>query len=199
MSNWKWANEPKPGRLRVEETSPGTVRFWDTQTDEWVKVVSGDDPQATVMHIGREMPETPVVLTLDIDYAKHFVIGEGIARRQVYHFVNRDRAIALRAGLTIHESAFSSTPHEFEKSPEAGFEEAFYFLLPSGGKGILECDGIWPDGTAVDAAYPVRHQQLAQVPMGWHRVVALPDKDGVPPPLAYCWCYICDRPEWEKD
>jgi len=198
MTDWKWVNEPKPGRLRVEEVRPGTVRFTDTDTDEWVEAVTHDEPQATVMHVCKGVPDHQVVLTLSIDHAKHFEIGEGIAARDVYHYVSRGRATALRAGLTIHRSAFSSTPHEFEKSPTAGFEEAFYFLLPTGGKGILECAGLWPSGVRVDAAYPVYHRQLAQVCMGWHRVVAMVDKDGVPPQLAYIWAYICDRPEWEK-
>jgi 5-deoxy-D-glucuronate isomerase len=101
--------------------------------------------------------------------------------------------------VTVQLSAFSSTPHEFETRPEPGFEEAFYFLFPEGGKGLLEGQGLWPDGTEVDDAWPVRHRQLAQVPMGWHRVTALPGVDGDVPRLAYVWVYLCTRPEWEKD
>lgn len=188
---WDWANAPQLGRLGVEKMGD-KVRFIDRTTGEFVTVNTCDSMMLTMMAVNDNHG-------IECKDAKHFTKGEGIAKRDVYHFVNRNHATALRAGLTVHHSAFSSTPHRFERSPEPGFEEAFYFLLPNGGKGILEGEGLWPDGSGVNAAWPVAHRQLASVPMGWHRVIALPDADGVPPRLGYIWAYLALKPEWEKD
>jgi len=196
MTEWKWANEPQAGRLQVQETGESLLRFADTETGEHVTVFAPDnftDVTMTVSAGGR-------TTTVSIDDAKHFLKGSHIAARNVWHYVTRQHATALRAGLTVHRNAFSSTPHEFELDTEPGFEEVFYLLLPEGGKGILEGQGLWPDGSDVDAAWPVRHRQLAQIPMGWHRVTALPlDADGNVPMMGYVWCYLCTSERWEKD
>jgi len=129
--------------------------------------------------------------------AGYYVRGAGMAQREVWHYVTREHCQRLRAGLTIHRSVVSSTPHEFERQPEADFEEYFYFLTD--GVGLLERAGMWTDGTLVDDGFRFDGPTLAQVPMGYHRVVALPDADGNTPFMAYIWCYLCKKPEWEKD
>jgi len=196
MTNWRWVNAPHPGRLLVQETGECLVRFTDTGTGESVTVFAPDEFTDVAMTVSAGGKTAGI----SIDDARHFLKGSHIAARNVWHYVTRDHATALRAGLTVHRSAFSSTPHEFELDTEPGFEEVFYFLLPDGGKAILEGQGLWPDGGDVDAAWPVRHRQLAQVPMGWHRVTALPrDADGNVPQVGYVWCYLCTSGRWEKD
>ena len=199
-----WANTPRPGRLRVELESSTTLRFIDIEAHQSVTVFAPLDSLNVLMTVNTNTKEAfprvgNVRPTISREKAKYFLKGEGIAKRDVYHYVTRKEARVLRAGLTIHHSAFSSTPHPFETEPVEGFEEAFWFLLPNGGKGILECEGLWPNGDPVDSAVPVRDRQIAQVPMGWHRVTALADYDGVPPKLAYCWAYLCLSPAWEKN
>ncbi len=141
---------------------------------------------------------TPGMDWLDLKDAKHKVIGSGIAQRDVYHFITDEHCTYLRAGLTVHRSIASSTPHTFELEPEPGFEELFWFKISDGGKAIIEGEGLWPDGTPVDAAWPVRDGDIVQVPMGSHRVVALPDVDGNFPRVSYVWCYLAKEARWEK-
>ena len=196
--NDRWINEPNfkdlDVDLAIDEPGNDLILFTDKANDETVVVRLGDDFQSTnIMAWG-----TNGVCAVLFYQSKHFVKGEGIAERDVYHFITREHCKWLRVGLTIHRSAFSSTPHAFELSPEVGFEEAFFFLLPDGGKALLEGQGAWTDGTEVDAAWSVQHRQFAQVPMGWHRVVGLPLEDGVPPRLAYIWGYLARKDSWEK-
>jgi len=137
--------------------------------------------------------------SLDMGNAQRKLIGSGIAQRDVYHFITAEHCKHLRAGLTIHRSLASSTPHTFELEPEPGFEELFWFRIADGGKALIEGYGLWPDGSPVDAAWPVRDGDVVQVPMGSHRVVALPDVDGNFPRVAYVWCYLAkDGRGWEK-
>ena len=187
-----WINERyTDGRLVVQYAGIDTVNFIDVETSESVTVVLADDFLDVLFKCnGRTLP---------LNDAKCFVKGKHIAQRDVWHVVTREHATALRCGLTRHRSAFSSTPHEFELHGEPGFEEVFLFKLPQGGKGLLEGAGYWPTGRVVDKAWPIRDMDAAQVPMGWHRVVALPDGDGRVPELWYIWVYLCTKPEWEKD
>ena len=188
-----WVNEPyRHGRLFVQQSGFDTVRFTDIKENEHVDVSLSDRPTEIMMTIGS--------LAFCTGDAKHFVKGAGITERDVWHFVTREHATALRAGLTVHRSAFSSTPHDFELTPDFGFEEAFVFMMPDDAKGLLEGEGVWPEGDAVSAAWPVVNRSMAQVPMGWHRVTALPGLDGVVPWLAYAWCYLAlPGRGWEKD
>ena len=200
-----WANTPRPGRLRVELEDHGLLHYYDMEAHQCVTVhIPHDDPFNVEMTVNTNtsvaFPRVGNVKPIKrIGDAQHFIKGEGIAQRDVYHYVSRKDAKTLRVGLTVHRAAFSSTPHPFEMQPEEGFEEVFMFLLPDGGKGILECEGMWPAGGTTDSATPVRDRQLAQVPMGWHRVTALADAAGVPPRLGYIWSYLCLFPTWEKD
>ena len=127
----------------------------------------------------------------------YYVRGAGVTQREVWHYVTREHCQRLRAGLTIHRSVVSSTPHTFERQPEQGFEEYFYFLTD--GAGILERHGVWTNGDHVSDGFRFDGPTLAQVPMGYHRVVAMPDNGGNIPFMAYIWCYLCKKPEWEKD
>jgi 5-deoxy-D-glucuronate isomerase len=183
-----WVNEQYNGRLGVQESGEHLITFTDYETDEQIVVYAPDDPYGVTMTVNGQ------IISLFQSY--QFIKGAGIAQRCVYHYVNREHCMALRAGLTVHDAAFSSTPHEFELNPEPGFEECFYFLTT--GKGLLEGEGVWPDGAPVDAAWPIRDRCVAQVPMGWHRVVALPLEDGIAPSLFYIWCYLCLHERWEK-
>jgi 5-deoxy-D-glucuronate isomerase len=203
----KWANDRFYGSLVVQLPSPGIVQFTDLDEREsiLVRATSLFDVTMTVMPGSDARPErerlTPEKLTpIAQEDATHHVRGKGIATRDVWHYVTREHCKRLRAGLTVHRSAFSSTPHGFELSPEPGFEEVFYFLVVGDGKALLEGEGLWPDGRAVDAAWPVRNRTLAQVPMGWHRVAALAGADGGVPLVGYVWCYLAlPGRGWEKD
>ena len=192
-----WVNEPyRHGRLFVQQSGFDTVRFTDIKENERIDMSLSDRPTEVMMRVVRaERGDGRTVFTGD---AKHFVKGAGITERDVWHFVTREHATALRAGLTVHRSAFSSTPHDFELTPDFGFEEAFVFMMPDDAKGLLEGEGVWPEGDAVSAAWPVVNRSMAQVPMGWHRVTALPGLDGVVPPLAYVWVYLALHERWEK-
>lgn len=198
-----WANErPFKGDLLVQQPSNRLIQFTDAVEKESVLVMAPDTLDLVNMTVMHDAPNTPGLQKLPpitVDDAKSFTVGSGLAERDVWHFVNRAHCKRLRAGLTVHRSVFSSTPHPFELEPEKGFEEVFYFLLPSGGKALLEGEGVLTDGMPIDAAWPVRDRTLAQVPMGYHRVVALADKDGAFPVVAYVWCYLCKREHWEKD
>ena len=208
MPPMKWANEPYRGRLRAEQMDVEFIRFADEETGGAVTAyVPEGDFAAVTMTVISDLVESPFtgLSTFGIDQAKHFIKGEGITERDVWHFVTREHCQVLRAGLTVHCSVFSSMPHRFEMSPVKGFEEVFHFLIPpaddeGGDKGILEGCGLWPDGRPVDALWPVFHRCFAQVPMGWHRVVMLPSAEGGLPRLGYIWCYLAlEGRGWEKD
>jgi len=180
-------------RLISHRLADNVMLFTDDKTDEQVMVVLDHDFNAT-MWVLRYGTKNSITFAESTQFWK----GKGIARRAVFHYVTREHATALRVGMTFHDSAFSSTPHEFEKTPEVGFEEIFWFLLPDGGKAILEGEGKWPSGEDVDETWPVRHGQTMDVPMGWHRVVALPDEEGNVPRVGYVWAYLCLHDRWEK-
>jgi len=169
--------------------SGAEVVFYDRQNDENVMVR---------LHQGAVEFFCNTNESLRPPNATHKVIGSGIAQRDVYHFITKEHCTHLRAGLTVHRSLASSTPHTFELAPEPGFEELFWFRIADGDKAIIEGEGLWPDGSPVDAAWPVRDGDVVQVPMGSHRVMALPDVDGKFPQVAYVWCYLCTEERWEK-
>lgn len=205
----KWINTPwLLGELLVQDYGEHVLQFTDTEANEIIRVfVPGGlagvtnlkSVTMTVLDEAGQQPEPSCGITNDV--AQHFVKGTGVAERDVWHYVSSKHCKRLRAGLTIHKSMASSTPHPFERTPEPGFEEVFFFILqlPANGKAILEGEGMGPNGQRIDDAWPVRDRTLAQVPMGWHRVVALPEEDGTFPMIAYVWCYLCKEERWEKD
>ena len=138
--------------------------------------------------------------------------GRGLARRAVYTLLGPTRRHPLRVGLTVHLSAFSSTPHSFEaeaiaravagldtRPPQHRWEEVFFFRLPPGGAALVEGYGWTSDGQWIDLATRVVNGAFVPVPLGYHRVASLPpDADGEPSPLAYWWAYLALDPSWEK-
>ena len=193
MSKTNWANVPHLDRLHVE-CQANDIIFRDSATGEAVFI-----REARRVLEGRSVSVSSGEVIARRD-AQHFVRGEGLTERDVWHYVTSRHCSVLRAGLTVHRSAFSSTPHPFELRPRPGFEEVFYFCVnPPSGKVLLEGQGMWADGERIDTAWPVRDDQFACIPMGHHRVVALPMDDGSIPQVLYWWCYLCLRPEWEKD
>ena len=182
----RWVNKGAFYGLKVETLGP-RVTFSDLVEGEFVRVfVNYDDPRMTRFEIGNGGNVIPR-LTL--------TRGEGLTERAVLHYATKDDCKRLRVGITIHRSAFSSLPHDFEKAPVEGFEEAFYVITP--GKGLLEAEGML-GRESVDLAYPIRGGDLVAVPMGWHRVVALPNEDNNLPKFAYVWGYLAKYPSWEK-
>ena len=189
-----WANEKRLARLEVE-VFENIIAFIDVVTGNTVQVEQRhDDPfPHRVLVDGREINLAPYVATKGQQ-------EEGVTTRIVCQYVTAAHCNALRVGLTVHRSWFSSTPHAFELSPEPGFEEVFYFRSPvPGAKALLEGEGLWRDGTPVNAAWPVRDGQFATVPMGTHRVCVLPVEDEKRPEWWYWWCYLAKFPRWEKD
>lgn len=185
-----WINKQFQGDLLTVAPAPSVICFIDAGTDEDVMIFLANNPMDVTMSMDGEVISCPD--------ATHYVRGSGIAMRDVWHFITRKHCKHLRAGLTVHRSAFSSTPHDFELTPERDFEEVFCFLISGDGKALLEGDGMWPDGQRVDAAWPARNGDFAQVPMGRHRVTALADAEGGVPLVGYVWCYLCLKDEWEK-
>ena len=197
---YRWANEPRPDRLLVEEKAEGVMRWWDRVLWEYVEVDIGIGAEslATTFKVGQGQVTKPPNYELTIAGTRKVTVGAGTAKRDVYHVVDRWHCQRLRVGLTIQKEAFSSTPHTFELEPERGFEEVFWFQFPGGGKALVEGQGLWPNGEPVDAAWPVRDGQLLQVPMGAHRVAGLPDQLLRVPFIAYVWGYLALHDRWEK-
>lgn len=199
-----WANERLfKGDLLVRQSSEHLIQFKDAAEKESIEVAMPDNLNLVTMTVlesclAWQEPRLFAPTPITIDDAKAFTVGNGLSERDVWHFVTKAHCKRLRAGLTIHRSVFSSTPHPFELEPEEGFEEVFCFLLPNGGKALLEGEGVLTDGAPIDAAWPVRDRTLAQVPMGYHRVVAMADADGEFPTVAYVWAYLCKFEHWEK-
>lgn len=186
-----WANQIRLNRLGVDELND-IVAFIDKEAAETVQIVQsqGYTPQSILVN------GTPINLSV------HPVIKGGLrfTKRNVYHYVTSMHCQALRVGLTVHQSWFSSTPHTFELNPEPGFEEVFYFRSSSpNAKGILEGQGLWYDGAEVDAAWPVRDRQFATVPMGTHRVTVLPVEGKPRSGWWYWWVYLALEDRWEKN
>ena len=188
MNNAVWVNDHSHlYGLDVAVLGP-RVSFYDVKHGEVVRAfVNHENPEATRFEIGGGGTASSCLTVTK---------GKGLTERLVKHYTNRDTTKRLRVGITVHRSAFSSLPHEFEKNPVPGFEEAFYIITQ--GKGLVEGDGLL-GASPVDTAWPVGNANLVAVPMGWHRVVALPNDDDSLPPMAYVWAYLAKQPNWEKD
>ena len=184
--NEHWVNKGKFHGLQVEVLGP-RVSFYDVVEGDVVRAyVDHANPAKTTFEIGTGGPVAP---------RHNLIVGHGVCEREVRHYTTRDDCRRLRVGITIHHGPFSALPHEFETRPVPGFEEAFYMVTP--GKGIVEGDGLM-GAEPVDTAWPVRGGNLVAIPMGWHRVVALPGVDGTIPALAYVWAYLVKQEGWEK-
>lgn len=138
--------------------------------------------------------KTHVVSAAD---SKHIVVGEGNAKRDVFHFLRPDGpAPTMRLGITKHIGlgTWSSLPHPFELNAEPGFEEAFFYLIEGGsGRAVQVGRGVWCDNSQVDAVWPALDRRFAAIPMGYHPVVGEPDVH-----VSYVWVYLAKKKEWEK-
>ena len=127
----------------------------------------------------------------------HLSVGNGNIKRNVYHYLKPDGPLpTLRLGITKHcgNGTWSSLPHDFELDTEAGFEEAFFYLLKGAtGRAVQVGRGVWCDNDPVDQVWPVRDRSWSTIPMGYHPVVAEP---GVH--VSYIWAYLAKKKKWEK-
>jgi 5-deoxy-D-glucuronate isomerase len=156
------------------------VHLKDGIIDNVVFIAAGDPP-----------------VTIRATEAHAFVVGEGNAKRDVYHYLKPGGpAPTMRLGITMHrgKGTWSSLPHDFELDIEPGFEEVFFYILKGGSKrGIQVGKGVWFDNTPVDTAWPVKDRTFGTVPMGYHPIVGEP---GVH--VSYVWAYLAKKKSWEK-
>ncbi len=125
-------------------------------------------------------------------------IGEGNTHRKVFHFLDKQYKPnqGLRSGLTVHTrpGQWSSLPHDFELSPEPGFEEIFFYGLSGGEQQAIQVKkGVFHDLTKIDSCELVTDRSSGIIPMGFHPVVGLPNVS-----VSYLWAYIAKQPHWEK-
>ena len=214
-------------RLAVEvlqpRSGPWWVRFRDSVTGAEVVVSEaareprhyrrpdrqGRGPVFSALVRSHSEARSRQVLAADVKPVER---GRGLARRLVYTVLGPSRLHPLRVGLTVHLSAYSSTPHTFEAAavaraehagPEAlppahRWEEVFFFRMPEAAAALVEGYGWSADGEWVDTATRVVNGAFVPIPLGYHRVAALPDHEGRPRPLAYWWAYLALDPAWEK-
>lgn len=171
----------------------GQLIFATTTERAEVKLAAGNI--AEVIHTDLV---TGQVVAIPATSAHHIVVGNGNWERDVYHYLKpcAQPHLQLRLGITIHRGTgtWSSLPHDFENAPEPGFEEVFFYLLEgASGRGIQVGRGLWEDGAAVDAVWPIADRQFSAVPMGYHPVVGEP---GVQ--VKYVWAYLAKKQAWEK-
>ncbi|MBU2395792.1 MAG: hypothetical protein KKH70_20850, partial [Gammaproteobacteria bacterium] len=126
---WQWVNPPRPGRLLAQREAGDWIRFVDTQTGEVARCNVALDTlhnlRVEVWKPDANGAPPKMIHAIERTDARAFARGGGVMRRDVWHYVGREHCEALRLGLTIHWSYFSSTPHAFELQPERGFEEVF--------------------------------------------------------------------------
>jgi 5-deoxy-D-glucuronate isomerase len=187
--SYPWCNEVK---LDVLHASGSDGKLVYKTANETVEVLlDGADIRRVVWRSGSE--ET----IIEGSDAHHIVVGEGNAQRDVYHYLKPGGpAPQLRLGITKHRGAgtWSSLPHAFELNHELGFEEVFFYVLVGERQRAIQVgDGVWYDGTAVNAAWLVRDHSFGTIPMGYHPVVGEP---GVS--VQYIWAYLAKKPSWEK-
>ncbi len=131
------------------------------------------------------------------EQAHAMVVGEQNWTRDVYHYLKPGGAApTMRLGITKHrgQGTWSSLPHDFEESPEPGFEEIFFYLVKGGsGRGIQVGKGLWFDGSSVDGVWQIADKEFGTVPMGYHPVVGEPGVE-----ISYIWIYLAKKTEWEK-
>lgn len=188
--SYPWINEVKLDTLRAEGGGD-TLIFEAPGERAEVTLVDGTIEKVVFTATGKE----PV--TISKDKAHAIVVGEGNAKRDVYHYLKPGGAApTMRLGLTSHQGlgTWSSLPHDFELNTEPGFEEVFFYILDGGPKkGIQVGKGVWHDNSAVDTAWPIQDKCFGVVPMGYHPVVGEP---GVH--VSYVWAYLAKYPRWEK-
>ena len=161
--------------------------------DEDAKIHLDADGIAKVVFTAKG--QTPIEIPREAAHA--IVVGEGNATRDVFHYLKPGGpAPTMRIGITLHRGfgTWSSLPHDFELSTEAGFEEVFFYLLTGGtARGIQVGRGVWHDNKPVDAVWPIKDHSFGTVPMGYHPVVGEPGTH-----VSYIWVYLAKHARWEK-
>lgn len=186
---YEWINEPKFETLSV--SGEGDVLIYIAGDEKAELHLKGADIEKVVFTRGGE------VHTISADQATRITVSDGNSKRDVFHFLKpKGPAPTMRLGITKHIGlgTWSSLPHPFELNPEAGFEEAFFYLLEGGsGRAIQRGHGVWCDNSQVDDVWKVRDRSFGAIPMGYHPVVGEP---GVH--VSYVWVYLAKKQEWEK-
>jgi 5-deoxy-D-glucuronate isomerase len=187
--SYQWCNPIKLDTLHASGDGSQLIFKTDSETAE-VYLSETDILRVVFRHGGRET----VVQNQD---AHHIVVGEGNAQRDVYHYLKpRGPAPQLRLGITKHRGigTWSSLPHNFELTPEPGFEEVFFYLITGGNRRAIQVgEGMWHDGSAARGTWFVNDHSFGTVPMGYHPVVGEP---GVT--VRYVWAYLVKKSSWEK-
>jgi 5-deoxy-D-glucuronate isomerase len=187
--SYQWCNPIKLDTLHASGGESQLVFKTDSETAQ-VYLSETDILRVVFRHGGRET----VVQNQD---AHHIVVGEGNAQRDVYHYLKpRGPAPQLRLGITKHRGigTWSSLPHNFELTPEPGFEEVFFYLITGGNRRAIQVgEGMWHDGSAAMGTWFVNDHSFGTVPMGYHPVVGEP---GVT--VRYVWAYLVKKSSWEK-
>lgn len=186
----RWANTPVFQELSVEKTAEGLLV---SDGKDEIRVIEQNGRLSSVICTNAN---GKVTLVRDED-ARTIQVGEENTERTVIHFLGPNGPSArIRLGQTFHSglNTWSSLPHDFELSPELGFEEFFYYLNSgANGNAIQLGRGIWANGDPVDEAWKVHDGDFAGIPMGYHPVVGEP---GVR--VSYIWAYLAKYPHWEK-
>jgi len=188
--NYEWCNDAKLDTLSA--TGEGDVLTFSAGEEKAVVTLKDGDIASVTFSLGDEAP-----VTITPEQAHEIVVGEKNWERDVFHYLKPGGAApTMRLGITKHRGlgTWSSLPHDFEESPEAGFEEIFFYLIEGGsGRGVQVGKGMWYDGSTVDAVWPIRDRVFGTVPMGYHPVVGEPQAQ-----VSYIWIYLAKKPEWEK-
>lgn len=184
-----WNNKNLLLTLKVEEK--GDVLVYNTDTEKAEVYILNNDIDKVVSYYKEKKS---IIEKRD----RHYIaVGENNTKRDVYHYLKPNGPLpTLRLGITKHrgDGTWSSLPHKFELETEPGFEEVFFYLLQGGTKrGLQVGRGVWPDGSQVDAIWPVQDKSWSMVPMGYHPVVGEP---GVF--VSYIWAYLAKEKRWEK-
>lgn len=188
-------NHPQRLKTLSVEGDSNLLRFGTASESAVIKI--SDGKIESVLH--KDLVNNSEKIINHDDPAVHYItVGSGNTQRDVYHFLkpNPAKHLTLRLGLTIHrgEGTWSSLPHDFEKNPEADFEEVFFYLLKGGsGKAIQVGRGLWADGSNADLVCPVADRTFSVIPCGYHPVVGEP---GVQ--VSYVWAYLAKKAKWEK-
>lgn len=188
MSNI-WNNEKKLSTLKADFKN-GVVIFEAGDEKAEVYLDGSNIKKVVYSNVGKEH-------TIEKKDSEYVVVGENNWQREVYHYLGPNGpASTMRLGITNHMgiATWSSLPHNFELSPESGFEEIFFYILEGELKKAIQVGkGLWFDGTKVDSAWYVYDQTFGVVPMGYHPIVGLP---GVK--VSYVWVYLAKKKRWEK-
>lgn len=187
--SYDWSNEARLDTLNASGAESKLIFSTPTEEAE-VYLKDGDIESVVHRHDGMET----IVKHAD---RFHIVVGEGNATRDVYHYLKPNGpAPNLRLGITVHRGVgtWSSLPHDFELNVECGFEEVFFYLLKGSKQRAIQVgQGIWHDGTPVNASWFVKHETFGTIPMGYHPVVGEPGVN-----VSYVWVYDCKYAHWEK-